>query len=136
MNTEMNSEQMNAISTPPAAVRIVVQSSGQAWSSYCGTPSTTPDLQIAWSCLTKLPPAAECASPTYPIAFGSFFTCVATSPSLVCWMTFDAWVLPPSTACWKNVYRPALEFLPTGTIVVVRFEPGTWLQFVSVARKM
>ena len=51
-------------------------------------------------------------------------------------MTFDACVLPPSTACWKNVYRPAVELRPTGSIVVVRFEPGTWLQFGRVARKM
>ena len=63
-------------------------------------------------------------------------TAIATSPSEVSGLTFDACVLPPSTACWKNVYRPAAELRPTGSIVVVRFEPGTWLQFVSVARKM
>ncbi len=66
----------------------------------------------------------------------SFDTAVATRPSEVTGWTFDDCVAPPSTACWKNVYEPALELRPTGSIVVVRFEPPTWLQFVATPVKM
>jgi len=44
-------------------------------------------------------------------------------------------VAPPSTDCWKNVYRPAVELRPNGSIVVVRFEPKPWLQLVATPVK-
>src|SRR5262249_24414638 len=69
-------------------------------------------------------------------ALWSLATAVATKPSEVTGCPFDAWLLPPSTADWKNVYEPALELRPTGSIVVLRFEPATRFQFVSTARKM
>ena len=47
-----------------------------------------------------------------------------------------ACVCPPSTDCWKNVYWPAAELRPIGSIVVDRFDPDTWLQLVSMPRKM
>ena len=50
--------------------------------------------------------------------------------------TFEAWVWPPSTDCWKNVYWPAAELRPIGSIVVDRFDPDTWFQLVSMPRKM
>ena len=52
------------------------------------------------------------------------------------WATFEDWVAPPSTDCWKNVYCPAAELRPIGSIVVVRLDPATWLQLVSTPRKM
>src|SRR3954469_21144487 len=70
------------------------------------------------------------------MAFGSFEIALATSPSEVTGLTFVDCVLPLSTACWKNVYVPAVESRPTGSIVVVRPAPGTWPQLVSVPRKM
>ncbi len=42
----------------------------------------------------------------------------------------------PSTACWKNVYKPAVELRPIGSIVEVRFEPVIWLQLVTTPVKM
>src|ERR1700727_2338667 len=58
------------------------------------------------------------------------------SPSEVSWSSLPAWVGPPSTDCWKNVYWPAAELRPIGSIVVDRFEPGTWVQLVSIPRKV
>ena len=34
------------------------------------------------------------------------------------------------------MYEPALELRPTGSIVVVRFEPAIWLQLVATPVKM
>src|ERR1700735_2802621 len=77
----------------------------------------------------------ECARPTYPIELASFSIPICTSPSEVSWSTLPAWVAPPSTDCWKNVYWPAAELRPIGSIVVDRLEPGTWFQLVSTPRK-
>src|SRR5271170_901639 len=76
-----------------------------------------------------------CARPTYPIAFASLSTPTATRPSDVSWRTFEDCVWPPSTDDWKNVYWPADELRPIGSIVVDRCEPLTWPQLLSTPRK-
>ena len=58
-------------------------------------------LPLSVSVLRPLP--FECAKPTYPIAFGSFATALATRPSEVTGFTFEDCVLPLRTALWKNV---------------------------------
>src|ERR1700685_670504 len=58
MNTAMNSEQTNAITSAPPVIRIVDQISGQAWNVYtnveCGPASL--DWKIRWIWLSTSPP--------------------------------------------------------------------------------
>src|SRR4051794_10914113 len=70
------------------------------------------------------------------MAFGSFATALATRPSEVTGLTLEDWVLPLSTALWKNVYVPAVASRPIGAIVELRPEPGTCPQLATLPRKI
>ena len=65
MNTATNSEQTNEITTAPTVVRIVLQISGQAWIRNCGACSRSPEVKIAWICVSTLPPGPNQCSPLW-----------------------------------------------------------------------
>src|ERR1700733_2475987 len=65
MNTATNKEHTNETTTAPAVVRIVLQISGQARIVNCDAWSRSPEVKIAWICVSTLPPGSNQLKPLW-----------------------------------------------------------------------
>src|ERR1700761_407567 len=65
MNTATNSELTNEMTTAAPVVRMVLQTSGQAWMRNCGARLKSPEVKIAWIWLSTLPPGPNQEMPLW-----------------------------------------------------------------------